>query len=442
VKSPARALPFVLAAALAVPLAVAPPAAAADTILHVGPDREYTTIAAAAEAAPDNSIIEIDAGDYPGDVAQFTQTNLTIRAVGGEVTIAAEGNYVDEMGIFKLDGEGTFLIQGITFEGARVPGGNGAGVRVVHGDLTIENCKFFDNEYGVMSSNFEEVSVRIHNSEFGYSGGEGEHGWTHLIYIGHIGYFEITGSYLHHAYIGHLLKTRARVGYIANNRLADGYDDLALASYAIDIPDGGHYVIVGNQFQKSPQADNPNFISFGVEGPDYWYGVDGGLSELYLAHNTFVSALDGSPGMFNANWAYTDTLVAYDNVIQDDIAIPEADGAVNPAAAFSADHGNVQVTAETIQEDFSLTEAAIDKLAEATVGDLDQYLPASLSGLGLHLDLTGQYTHPTSVTPYAGPAVVPGAVQPDEAPSVASLLRQILIWLQDIIARLLALLEI
>jgi hypothetical protein len=260
------------------------------------------------------------------------------------------------------------------------------------------------------------------------------------MYIGHIGYFEITGSYVHHAYVGHLIKSRARVGYIANNRLADGYDDEALASYAIDIPDGGHYVIVGNEFQKSPQADNPNFISFGVEDASYWHGVDGGLNELYLAHNTFVNAYEGSPGMFNANWEYTDTLVAYDNVIQDDIYVQETDGAINPAAAFSADHGNIQVTADSIQDDFSLTEAAARQHADAVVTGLDQYLPESLRSLGLHLDLTGQYVHPTSVKEFAGPATVPGAVQPATLPSFETILREILARLKEFIARLIALL--
>ena len=148
-------------------------------ILKVGKNKEFSTISAAALAATDSCIVEIDAGTYAGDVARWTQDNLIIRSVGGEVVLDADGKSFGSMGIWVVDG-GTICIEGITFKNAKVPDLNGAGIRLAKGFVTVKNCRFLNNENGILTSNDGVSTLTIQNSEFGY-GGAGD-GYSHNIY--------------------------------------------------------------------------------------------------------------------------------------------------------------------------------------------------------------------------------------------------------------------
>ena len=55
----------------------------AQKTLQVGPAKQYATPSEAAAVATDGDVIEIDAVDYVGDVANWRANNLTIRGVGG-----------------------------------------------------------------------------------------------------------------------------------------------------------------------------------------------------------------------------------------------------------------------------------------------------------------------------------------------------------------------
>lgn len=58
-------------------------------ILKVGPNQQIRLIATAAKLAQDGDTIEIEAGDYPADVAIWKQNELTIRGVGGRARLIA-----------------------------------------------------------------------------------------------------------------------------------------------------------------------------------------------------------------------------------------------------------------------------------------------------------------------------------------------------------------
>lgn len=244
--------------------------------LQVGRFQPYTTIAAAARAAHDGDTVEIEAGDYVGDVAIWAQNNLTIRGIGGRARLFANGHHVERKGIWIVRG-GTITIENIEFHDAKVEHRNGAGIRFEKGHLTLRNCAFFDNENGVLTHNDETSELDIENSEFARNGyGDGQ---THNIYVGSIKRFVMTGSYSHHANVGQLVKSRAKETHILYNRLTD---ETGRASYEIDLPSGGLAYVVGNIIQQSPNATNGHFISFGVEGYKWE------KNELLLINNTLI----------------------------------------------------------------------------------------------------------------------------------------------------------
>ena len=229
--------------------------------LHVGPTHKIKTIAEAASRARDGDTVEVDAGEYRHDVAVWRQDKLTIRAVGGRVRLLADGNSAEGKAIWVVRG-GHVTVEGFDFEGTRVPSRNGAGIRFEAGQLTVRDCRFVDNEMGLLTSNDPQAELTIENSEFARN--QRPDGHNHNLYAGTIAKLSVRGSYFHHATIGHLLKSRAAVNHIFYNRLTD--EAGGSASYELEFPNGGVAVVVGNVIQQSAQTENAIMISYGAEG--------------------------------------------------------------------------------------------------------------------------------------------------------------------------------
>ena len=290
---------------VAVPAATTAPEATASPggrVLRVGPGQALHTIAAAAAMARDGDTVEIDAGDYPGDVAVWTQDKLTIRATGGRARLAASGASAEKKAIWVIRG-GTITVENIEFSGARVPDRNGAGIRFEKGHLSVRNCRFLDNENGILTGG-GEAELDIENSEFGHNG-HGD-GYSHNLYVGPLRRLRVTGSYFHHANVGHLLKSRAAENHILYNRLSD--EAGGRASYELEFPDGGIAYVIGNIIEQSATTENATLISFGAEGYKW------PKNELYLINNTLIdSRLPG--GRFLVVKPGAGTVHAFNNLL-------------------------------------------------------------------------------------------------------------------------------
>jgi hypothetical protein len=247
-------------------------------IIQVGPEREYTVPSQAADVATDGDTVEIDAGEYIGDVAAWYQSNLVIMGVGGRAHLRADGNYRMGKGTWVMVGNNN-TVENIEFSEASVPDENGAGIRLDGGGLTIRNCYFHDNENGILGGD-GGGHVLIEYSEFSNNGfGDG---YTHNIYISGADNFTLRFSYSHHAKIGHNVKTRAPVNYICYNRIMD--ENTGTSSYAIDVPDGGLTYIIGNLLQQGPDTDNSGaIVTYGAES------LSNPSNHLYIINNTFVN---------------------------------------------------------------------------------------------------------------------------------------------------------
>jgi len=236
-------------------------AAHADTI-HVGPGLAITRIADAAKLARDGDTIEILPGEYRGDVAVWQQKALTIRGIGQRPVLIAEGKSAEGKAIWVIR-NGDIHIENIEFRGARVPAGNGAGIRFEGGKLTLRDCAFIDNQMGLLTSNDSNAELVIDTSRFADAPRQ-MHSLPHLLYVGAIARVTITGSRFENGYRGHLVKSRARRSDIRDNHIVDGPD--GEASYEIDLPNGGIAHITGNTVGQSARTQNPVLISYGAEG--------------------------------------------------------------------------------------------------------------------------------------------------------------------------------
>ena len=286
----------------------------AATLLQVGPQRTIKTIAAAAKMAGDNTVIEVDAGDYPGDVAVWTQSDITLRAVGGRVRLQAQGMAAEGKGIWVVRSP-RMTVEGFDFSGALVDSRNGAGIRFETGWLRVRNCSFTYNEMGLLTNNDPAAVLEVEDSEFAYNMRPDGH--NHNLYIGRIARATVTGSYFHHARTGHLLKSRAATSLILYNRLTD--ETGGSASYELEFPNGGVAYVIGNIIQQGPLSENPHIISFGAEGY-VWPS-----NQLYLSHNTLVDELPGG-GIWLRVKPGADAVLAVNNLFIGPTPLPDGPG--------------------------------------------------------------------------------------------------------------------
>lgn len=257
------------------------PAPVGAKVWRVGPGGPLARIADAARLAKDGDVVEIEAGDYHGDVASWHQKRLTIRGVNGAARLFAAGRNAEGKAIWVFK-QGDFDIANIDFVGARAGDGNGAGIRLERGRLRIRSCLFWDNQMGLITAGLpfaSSTAVDIEGSEFAYSHVQGR--WGHNLYVGAIDRLRVVGSYFHHASRGHLLKSRAAVNEVLYNRLTD--ESGGRASYEVDFPNGGQVLLVGNVIQQQRDTENGIMVSYGEEGYRW------PRNTLLMASNTLVN---------------------------------------------------------------------------------------------------------------------------------------------------------
>lgn len=252
---------------------------ASGRVLAVGPGQPHAVPSAAAAVARAGDVVRIAAGDYRGDVATWSASNLRICGVGGRARLFADGRSAGGKAIWVVSGA-DITIDNLSFHNAKVPDKNGAGIRAEHagGDLRIVNSGFFDNENGILAAS-GPGTITIERSAFARNGfGDG---YSHNLYANNIARLTVRASYFADARIGHNLKSRAAQTVIENSYFMDGPD--GTASYQMDFPNGGDVLLRGNLVQKGPRADNSNGIAFGLEG------LSQPVNRLALVHNTLVT---------------------------------------------------------------------------------------------------------------------------------------------------------
>jgi hypothetical protein len=353
-------------------------------VIRVGARRSITSLSAAARVAKDGNVVEIDAGDYVADVAVWDRSEITIRGMGNRVRLIASGAGAEGKGIWVIR-RGKVLVEGIDFIGARVPDRNGAGIRLESGDLTIRRCLFYDNENGIMTGNDAGTRLLVENSEFGYNGA-GD-GYSHNIYVGRIQSLKVTGSYFHHANVGHLIKSRAKKAIIEYNRLTD--ETGGRASYELDLPNGGVAQVVANIIQQGPQARNSVMISYGSEG--YVWPE----SRIVLVHNTVVNDLPLG-GTFLRVAAGAESVLSRNNLFVGK-GLVDVDGKTDSAGDRWLDWSYF---VQAAREDYRLVAKARDSFAAQ-----------SLAGVGAELVPRAEYAHSARLKKLAGPPNYPGALQ-------------------------------
>lgn len=278
-------------------LAIAQPATAAPggPFVVEGSGRGFARLQDAVSAIGDGAgSIVIARGTYR-DCAVQTGGSVTYRAaMPGSVVLA--GGTCEGKAALVLRGRAA-RVDGIIFARMAVADGNGAGIRLERGDLTVSGSIFRDSDEGILTHDDPRGAIRIEHSTFSRLG-RCDDGFdcAHSIYVGHYGGLVVTNSRFEAGTGGHYVKSRAARVDIRGNT----FDDRAghATNYMIDLPHGSAGVIAGNVMVQGRDKDNHSaFITIAPEGREHDSSV------LVVSGNsaTFAPGVRRS-STFVANW--------------------------------------------------------------------------------------------------------------------------------------------
>lgn len=275
---PSRTL---LASVCCVAAVLATAASASAATLEVGSGKTYPAPSAAAAAAHDGDHIVIAAGSY-FDCAVWKANNLTIEGAAPDSTVITDKACMGKA-LFITTGN-NITVRNLTLTRARVPDGNGAGIRAEGGILTVDHVRFINNQNGILAGNSPAMQVMVRDSEF-LKNGACDAYCAHGIYVGHIALLRVERSRFFETKQGHSIKSRALRTEIIGCDIADGAD--GTSSYPIEIPNGGAVIVRDSHIQKGPKSQNHTAaIMIGSEG------VEQPTPNITVEHNTFLAEGD------------------------------------------------------------------------------------------------------------------------------------------------------
>ena len=227
--------------------------------LKVGPNQTYKAPSAAAAVAKNGDHIEIEPGQY-FDCAVWNADNLVIEGTDSGVVITDKT--CNGMGLFVIWGN-NITVRNLTLTRSRVPDMNGAGIRLVKGNLTVDTVKFIDNQTGLFGGSLG-TTVAIRNSDFDKNG-ICAGACAHAIYIENVDLLRVENSHFSNTRQGHSIKSRALRTEVIGCTITDGPD--GTSSYLIEAPNGGALIVRDNSLEKGPKSENHKAaIAIGAEG--------------------------------------------------------------------------------------------------------------------------------------------------------------------------------
>ena len=168
-------------------------------------------------------------------------------------TAIFDGGICEGKATLVLRGEAA-AVDGLVFMHTQVEDGNGAGIRIEEGDLTVAYSQFRDAQGGILSATDPDSAISIDHSTFSGLGRRPDGDGAHSVYIGHFGSVRVTNSRFERGTGGHYLKVRAPRVEILNNSFDDSQG--RETNYLIDLSEGATGRIAGNVFVQGTGKEN------------------------------------------------------------------------------------------------------------------------------------------------------------------------------------------
>jgi hypothetical protein len=257
-------------------LAAAPALAAT---LEVRPGGQYATPSAAIDAASAGDTVSIAPGQY-FDCAVVKSPRLTIQGEGDPTKVVMTDKACGGKALLVIEAPDV-TVRNLTLTRARVPDGNGAGIRMEGGSLAVDGVHFVNNQNGILTASDPAWVLTVTNSVFERNGACKE-ACAHGLYAGTIGRVIVRNSQFLGTKQAHHIKSRALYTEITGCTIEDGPD--GTASYLIEAPNGGTLIVRNTTLEKGPRAEN--HMAAIVIGDE---GVTQPTGEITIQNNTFTN---------------------------------------------------------------------------------------------------------------------------------------------------------
>lgn len=199
-----------------------------------------------------DATIIIEPGTYR-DCEVVERGRIAFRArVSGSVIL--DGNICEGKAGLVLRGRDA-MVDGIVFRNFHVDDGNGAGIRLEHGGLTVMNSTFENSDEGILTADDQAATIRVDRSTFRRLGSCAiQEGCAHSLYTGHYGRLYVTRSRFEAGAGGHYLKSRAAFVSITDNSFDDSHGHQT--NYIVDLPSGATGLIARNTMVMGRDKEN------------------------------------------------------------------------------------------------------------------------------------------------------------------------------------------
>lgn len=302
-----RKLAVLAVCAMAIPagIAIAQQGNAPFTVAESG--RSFARLQDAVNAiGAGQGTIRVASGSYQDCAVQTAGTIAYVAAEPGKAILS--GSVCEGKAGLVLRGQAA-RIDGLIFEKYSVSDGNGAGIRLEKGDLTVREAWFRDSEEGILTGDDPAHTISIDQSTFTHLG-RCDRGLScaHSLYTGDYGKLTVTRSRFEAGRGGHYVKSRS--GHVAISDSSFDDSNGRTTNYMIDLPAGATGTIRGNWFVQGENKENYScFIAVAAEG--HTHSADG----LVIAGNDARFAPGVSRNsVFVADWA-GDRIAIGENVL-------------------------------------------------------------------------------------------------------------------------------
>ena len=299
-------------------LALAGMTAAGAATLQVGPGAKYKQPSEAIADASAGDTVSIAPGTY-FDCASVKTSRLTIQGEGDPTKVVMTDKTCAGKALLVIDAPDV-TVRNLTLTRARVPDGNGAGIRMEGGNLNVDGVHFVNNQNGILTAADPSWVLTVTNSVFDKNGACKE-SCAHGLYAGAIGRVIVRNSHFTATKEAHHIKSRALYTEVTGSTIEDGPD--GTASYLIEAPNGGTLIVKNNTLEKGPRAENHSAaIVIGDEG------VSQPTGEITITNNVFTNDMTDHRTAFVNNDTATEA-VLHGNKLHGSVDALKGDGSSN-----------------------------------------------------------------------------------------------------------------
>lgn len=272
------------------------------TIIESGQSFYRLDDAVAAIGGGDGTIL-IQPGRYP-ECAVVESGRVAFRAATPGTAIF-DGGQCEDKATLVLRGRDA-KVEGLVFEHIEVNDGNGAGIRLEQGNLSVTGTIFRNSQQGILTADDERSTIRIDGSTFsGLGNCDEDSGCAHSLYVGHYGKLIVTRTRFERGTGGHYLKSRSIQVEVTDN----SFDDSAgkNTNYMIDLPAGSVGLVANNIIVQGKSKENHSaLIAIAAEkreNPSAGLQIRGNRASLApgAAGTTFVGDWSHEPLNIGAN---------------------------------------------------------------------------------------------------------------------------------------------